>query len=421
MAFTSLITGSTGLRTSQQTLDVVGNNLANSNTTAFKAQRTLFADLFYQTLAGATPPSGNTGGTNPLQVGFGVELAAIDNILTQGVLNPTGREFDAAIEGNGFFVVTDGLRTLFTRAGSFNVNSEGYLVESGTGFYVQRTGTTGEAAPGVQGFQTPGDLRIRVPLGISTPGTPTSAVNVLGNLDATAAVGTTVPGSVGVFDTLGTRHTLSLTFTKTATGRWTLTGAIPPADGTMVDAAVGPIDFDSSGLPTSFNGDLAMTATFNGIPDPQTFTFDLGTIGQANGLTQFGQPSDLRNINQNGVGAGVLTTISIGANGQINGVFSNSTVLPLAQLAIANFRNPAGLSREGTNLFAVSAQSGDADIGPGQEAGRGAVRGGSLEQSNVDVVREFSELIVAQRTFQVNARSITVSSEILQDLANLIR
>lgn len=427
MAFGSLLTGVSGLRSNQQMLDVVGNNLANSNTPAYKSQRTRFADLFYQTLAPATPATAVVGGTNPIQQGFGVKVASIDSNFAQGVLEPTGRDLDAGIQGEGFFALSDGVRTFFTRSGSFTVDSEGTLVDPATGFNVLRFGNVGEADPVTQGFQVPGDNRIKVPLGTGSPGTATTQIDFRGNLSADAAVGTKVPTAIQVFDSQGKGHVLSLTFEKKATNTWGLTGTIPAADGTLTDSVIGDITFDDDGAPLSYNGNTTMTAQFTGIVDgsgnpvPQTITFNLGTLGEFGGLTQFGGTSTAAAVGQDGFAAGSLTTVNIGKDGIINGVFTNGKVIPLAQLSIALFSNPAGLTREGNNLFSITTQSGEALLGPAQAAGRGTVQQGTLEASNVDVAREFTQLIIAQRGFQVNARTITVSDQVLQELANIIR
>ena len=421
MAFGSLLTGVTGLRANQQALDVVGNNLANSNTPAFKSQRTRFADLFYQTLSPAKPATERVGGTNPIQQGFGTKVASIDTILTQGVLEPTGRDLDVGIQGEGFFAPSDGVRTFYTRAGSFSVDNENTLVDPATGFNVLRFGDLGEADPVTQGFQTPGDDRIKIPFGTGTPGTVTENITFRGNLSANAPVGETVPSAIQIFDAQGTGHVLSLTFTKTATNTWSLTATVPASEGTLTDNTVGPLVFGDDGSPTTYNGDITMTATFNGIAAPQAITFNLGAFGEFGGLTQFGGSSTGAAVSQDGFAAGTLTTVNISQDGIINGVFTNGKVIPLAQLGVALFANPAGLSREGNNLLSQSAQSGDPLLGQAQASGRGSVQQGVLESSNVDVAREFTQLIIAQRSFQVNARTITVSDQVLQELANIIR
>src|SRR5438093_4868811 len=171
MASSSLFTGVSGLRAYQDMLNVVGNNLANINTTAFKTQRARFADLLYQTLTEATGvTSSRVGGTNPSQIGFGVKVNAIDQDFGQGSLEPTGGPLDLAIQGKGFFVVNDGFQNLYTRDGAFGVDNKGFLVDPSTGFHVQRFGTIGEGSATSPAFQTPGDNSIKIPFGTGVPG-----------------------------------------------------------------------------------------------------------------------------------------------------------------------------------------------------------------------------------------------------------
>lgn len=420
MAFGSLSTGVSGLRTNQQALDVIGNNLANSNTSGYKSQRTRFADLFYQTLSPATAATASTGGTNALQTGFGAKTAAVDTILTQGSLEPSGNDLDLGLQGQGFFVVNTGTQNLFTRDGAFDVDVSNFLVSPATGFTVQRFGNIGEGTATTPAFQTPQDNRINIPFGTGVPGQATTTVSLQGNLSANAAINDTVTSAIQIFDLQGTAHTLNLTFTKTAANTWSIAGAIPAADGAMVDAAAGPLTFNNNG---SLAGapDVSMSIQFNNITVPQTLTLGVGTVNGFDGLTQFGGGSAASARSQNGFAAGSLTSVSVAKDGIVNGVFTNGQILPLAQLAIANFVNPAGLNREGNNTFSLTPQSGNALIGAGQTGGRGDILQGTLESSNVDVALEFTRLIIAQRGFQVNARTITVSDQVLQTLANIIQ
>jgi flagellar hook protein FlgE len=183
----SLLTGVTGLRIHQQMLDVVGNNLANSNTTGFKSQRTRFSDLVYQTLTQATGASSDQiGGTDPVQIGLGAHVAAVDTNFQQGSLESTGRDLDLAIEGDGFFIGRDGQQTFFTRSGAFGIDANNYLVDPSTGYRIQRFGTVGEGVGNTPAFQTPGNNDIRVPLGTALPGNATSNISLDGNLTASA-------------------------------------------------------------------------------------------------------------------------------------------------------------------------------------------------------------------------------------------
>lgn len=182
----TLYTSSSGLRANQRYLDVVGNNLANVNTQGFKTQRVRFSDQFSETLRAHTLPNGTLGGTNPIQIGNGVKVAATDTSFGQGSIEQTGNDLDLAVQGNGFFVVNDGVQDLYTRVGAFSVDSAGYLVDSSTGFRVQRTGVVGEASGNLLGFQASGDNDIRVPEGQTIPGDATSSVRFVGNLNANA-------------------------------------------------------------------------------------------------------------------------------------------------------------------------------------------------------------------------------------------
>lgn len=181
----SLLTGVSGLIAHQRLLEVVGNNLANINTTGFKSQRTLFSDLLYQTIRpAANASSGDVGGTNPNQIGSGVKVAQISHKFSQGNLEPTGGQFDYALQGDGVFVVNDGQQDLYTRAGSFAVDAFNQLVDPATGFRVQRFGDLGEPDGVNPGFQVPGDNGIVVPIGSSIPGQVTSSLSLAGNLSA---------------------------------------------------------------------------------------------------------------------------------------------------------------------------------------------------------------------------------------------
>ncbi len=180
----ALSSGVTGLQANQEMLDVAGNNLANVNTTGFKASRVDFAELLSQTLKEASEPTDRVGGTNPQQMGSGVGVATITPNVGQGSIVNTGNPLDVAIEGQGYFVVNDGSRDLYTRAGAFNVDASGYLVDPATGYRVQRIGLTGES----DGFQTPGDSNVQIPYGVALPAKETSTITLTGNLSSDAAV-----------------------------------------------------------------------------------------------------------------------------------------------------------------------------------------------------------------------------------------
>lgn len=417
MALTALFTGASGLSANSTALDVVGNNLANLNTTGYKTQRTLFRDQVYQIISSGSAGSTSVGGTNAAQLGYGVNVGTVDTLFTQGAVNPTGRPLDAAIQGSGFFVLRSATGEVYSRSGSFGVDANGYLVDPATGARVQRTGTVGEGTATLPGFQVPGNNDIRVPYGAGASGNTTSTVRFQGNLNRDMAIGGTATTGIQVFDSQSGPQTLTVTFTKTGVNTYTAAGTIP---GATVNIPATPITFDGNGLLVS---PATLTANITGIPgaNAQTITLNIGTPGQATGMTQFGGASTAAAVTQDGTGAGSLTDVSIDNNGNVQGTFTNGRTIPLAQLAIATFNNEGGLLRQGSNYFTAGPGSGQPLTGPAGSGGRGQVEGSALEGSSVDIAIEFSRLILAQRGFQVNSRTISAANETLQELANIIR
>jgi flagellar hook protein FlgE len=418
MALTALFTGSSGLQANSTALDVVGNNLANLNTTGYKAQRTLFKDQVYQLLDfGSAGDGGVNGGENSAQVGFGVSVGTIDTQFIQGAVTPTGRALDAAIQGGGFFVLRTPGGQVFTRAGSFGVDATGFLVDPSNGARVQRTGTTGETSPTTPGFQISGNTDIRVPFGAGAPGVATTTVRYQGNIDKNLLVGDTATTGIQIFDTQSGPQTLSVVFTKTGSNAYSISASVPGATVTVPPTTV---SFDTNGLLVS---PASLVVNISGIPGAgsQNITLDLGTPGQAVGVTQFGGSSNVAAVVQDGTGAGTLTTVSIDNSGILQGQFTNGRTIALAQIAVAGFNNEGGLLRAGNNNYSVGPGSGEPLIGAPGTGGRGFVQGSALEGANVDIAIEFSRLILAQRGFQVNARTVSAANETLQELTNIIR
>ncbi|MBY0228230.1 MAG: flagellar hook protein FlgE [Gemmataceae bacterium] len=414
----ALFAGVSGLQANQALLDVVGNNLANANTTGFKSQRVTFEDLVYQTLSPGSAAGDQFGGTNPRQIGLGAAVSSIDSRFAQGAVQTTGRTLDLGIQGDGFFVVSNGQQDFYTRAGAFSVDDLGYVVNA-DGLRLQRTGTLGEATPAAPAFQVPGNADIRIPIGVGIPGTPTGTVNLRGNLSAGLATGDTFASGIQVYDTQGTEHLLTLTFTKTAANTFSVAAAVP--GGTVSGSPVTGIAFNADGTlasPASITLGLSYPP---GLPVPQTVTVVLGTPGQGDGLTQFGGDSTAAAISQDGSTAGSLINYSIDKDGTVQGLFSNGRKVPMAQVALARFANDGGLLREGDNLFSLGTGSGSPLVGTPGSGRLGTVQSGALEASNVDMSGEFTQLILAQRSYQMNAQSITVNNEVLQQLANIIR
>jgi flagellar hook protein FlgE len=234
----------------------------------------------------------------------------------------------------------------------------------------------------------------------------------------------TVFQSVEVFDESGAGHTIGLTMTKQADQSWTLVASVSPTEGTILDSLVEGISFQPDGsfaqVAGSGVGDSNITVQFRGQPTSQTLNLRFGTPAQFDGLTALGQVSRLQ-LTPDGFPPGELAEVQIDTDGKVFGLASNGLKIPLAQLAIASFRNPDGLVAIGNNYFTSSLASGNPDIGTALSGSRGALRSGQLEGSNVDLALEFTRLIIAQRGFSANARTITVTDEILQELTSIIR
>jgi len=428
---TALFTGVTGLQAQQTKLDVVANNIANVNTIGYRGSRVLFQDLFSQTLQGGSAPVGNFGGSNPQQVGLGVRVGTIDVDHTQGSLITTGVSTDLAIQGNGFFVLSDGIGTVYSRDGSFQLNPNGDLIDPATGLRVQ--GFLADPTGAIPDTGVPTDISI--PLGGSGIVQTTTEATLIGNLnptiDASVTLPKTVSRSITVFDSLGAEQNVLLTFEKSQVvdNEWTLTAGVGGGtDNVNIDGATGgvTVTFDAAGqLVAPADGDFdinipaALITNNNTAPTDLDFSLDLGQVTQ---LAQGDSvESDVTLQNQNGFGLGVLESVNVGANGEINGVFSNGLTRTIAVVALATFSNVGGLERDGDNTFRENPASGPAQIGTPGTGSRGQVDGGVLENSNIDLGTQFSELIITQRAFQANARTITASDTLLQETVNLVR
>jgi len=415
----SLFAGVSGLRNHQVRMDVIGNNIANVNTVAFKSSRVTFKEAFAQIVQGASrPPGGATnvsGGRNPIQVGLGMNIGSIDMLFTQGNLETTGVDTDLALQGDSMFVVSDGTQHFYSRSGAFQLDEGGRLVSATNGFIVQ-----GKMA--VAGVLVDPIVDITLPFGQKAAAKATDSVNLGGNLDASAAQGTIRATAITVFDEQGGKHELTITFTKTATANawdYEITSTnIEPGSGYVNDT--GTVTFDTDGtLIDPETVDFEFTPA--GFAASQMVTLNFGTAGSFTGLSQFASSSTAVLRDQNGYTMGLLERISIDPTGTITGAFSNGVTETLAQIVLADFNNPAGLIRVGDNMYAVSPNSGAAVLGFAGQGSQSTITAGALEMSNVDLAQEFTNLITAQRGFQSNARVITASDEMLQELVNLKR
>ena len=416
MAVGSFSAGLSGLNANAAYLSVIGNNLANINTIGYKSSSVSFADLVSQ----------NVGGTslNPMQVGLGVVTGSISPVFSQGAIESTREAANVAIQGNGFFVVRGEDGNAYTRAGNFTFNADGEMVTT-DGWRVQ--GYT-QVDPQTGEVMTTGGLSdIIVPPGVLRA--PVATTNIRGeiNLDARATV-TGNPNyttSFGVYDALGSPHTVTIEFEKTAAGNWTYTATVPQEDvngGTGVfQLATGTMTFDGLGQLTAPAADVTLTgpATWANGATGNNITWDI-TPPPADkpAITSYAKESQIVNPDQNGAAAGVAGDIKIAADGTILVKFGQEEIA-VGQIALANFNNPKGLAKLGANRYSESQAAGLPNIGTPESGGRGSLTGSAIEQSNVDIATEFTQMILAQRGYQANAKTITVSDQILMETLNL--
>ena len=656
MVSTALYTGLSGLRVHQAYIDVIGNNLANVSTPGFRGSRATFSDILSFTVRSGSGPNGNFGGQNPLQIGTGAVMSTVDTDLSQGTLQDTGRTLDVALQGRGFFTLTNGNQTFYSRVGSFGIDANRTLVDLRTGLRVLNStggdidvpvsdtlpaaptgqvrfqgnlparvggpleeivqsnvalkqGTAATKTATASGASAPlfdlttwagktvlvsvngaAQQSLQVPSSFSTA--PVNAQAVAGMFSASgiaatfnntagtvaissvklgssatlklddgpssngllAALGlnatlvsgaeTTATGStdlaqltarvnpyvagdsitisgtnpngtafsdtfvygngvgqdgttvnqllafvnatvdssqatasltsdgnirltatdkeeadlslfigdvsnnsgriswpnfvvsqdgtgpdtavtsIDVVDAQGRTHPVTMTFTRSTTDStiWDMTAEIDATEGTITQASIGQIRFNDNG---SFNviggGTNSLQFAWNGISATQSVQIDLGTSGQFNGVAQLGNATTLAAVDQDGYAAGTLLNVGFNTGGGLVGFYSNGQSQTLDTLRISMFSNEAGLVRAGDTLFTESPNSDDAIATTANAAGAGSVRAGQLENSNVDIAREFVNLIEAQRGFQANSRVITTTDEILAELMNIVR
>ncbi|HEX5096531.1 MAG TPA: flagellar hook protein FlgE [Acidimicrobiia bacterium] len=404
-------------------MDVVGNNIANVNTTGYKSSNVLFEDLLSQTLRGAgSPVSGTQGGTNPAQVGLGVRLTGVTLNMAQGATQLTGRATDFSLQGDGFYAINSGGTRAYTRNGSFSLDGLGQLVTQDGGFVL---GWQASVTGTVDTNASIGNIRI--PVGQVIAPVTTSSIDIGGNLPSDAATGTNINVSIDVYNSLGAAVPLRAEYRKIANVapdvNWEV--RVYDAANNVIHAATavtfGPTGTRSTPNVTITQAELNAIAGTSGTWGAGGITLDMGAATDADRLTGAATLNSAAALSQDGSPIGSLVSFSVGSDGLITGVFSNGRNQALGQLAIATFANPVGLEKAGNSLYRSSINSGAAQIGIAGQAGRGTLSGGTLEMSNVDLAAEFTNLIVAQRGFQANSRIITASDEILQDLVNLKR
>lgn len=410
--FASFSTALSALDANSTAVDVVGNNLANLNTPGYKENAAYFHDLISTSM-----------GTSTTQLGFGVAQPMTLRQFTQGAVNSSGGNLDAAIQGDGFFMLRDGSATEFTRAGSFQVDLSGNLLTP-TGEHVQ--GWT--AQNGV--VNTGGAIGdIVLPVGSMQVPQATQSITLDGNLNAAATADATSDWSttIQVYDSLGTSHVLTMDFQKTGANTWQYTVTVPASDlqaggttqlatGKLIFAQDGTLDPAQNASPVTFD----LTNLADGAADMKGISWNLYNSDGSGRITQY-QASSAQSANsQDGRAASQLTGVTMADSGQIIASYDNGQKAVVAQLAIASIRNPESLVAVGNNNYQVTANTAAPSAGAPGTGGRGNVVGQALEASNVDVAKEFTNLIVLQSSYQANAKVVTTVNQMTQATSNLI-
>ena len=403
---TSLFSAVSGLNTYGNAMSVIGNNIANIGTAGFKSSRASFADLVSASIGGG----GTTG-----QVGLGVFLNDVQTSFVQGSLSNTGNTLDLAIDGNGFFNVRDAAGTVsYSRAGQFEVNNLGEIVDPSGRF--------------LQGYQASATGIILGTVGNITLSTATvapqatSTADVEANLNAASTVPATAfdatdattynfSNGMTIYDSLGAQHQLRLYYVKSAANTWNLHSQI---DGGATTAQTNLV-FNTSGVLTGGGAQTFSLPITGGAATPLSVAMDFSKI------TQFGSASSLTDQTQDGFTSGSFNSLSIDKEGRVVAQFTNGQTRTLSQVVLSRFTNPNGLTRSGENGFAATIDSGAPLDGAPTNNGLGKLISQTIEQSNVDLGKEFVDMIITQRAFQANSKAITTSDEMLQELVNLKR
>ncbi|KVH36495.1 flagellar hook protein FlgE [Burkholderia cepacia] len=409
--------GLSGLSGASNALDVIGNNIANANTVGFKSSTAQFADMYANSVATST----NT------QIGIGTRLNSVEQNFGQGGITTTNSSLDVAINGNGFFQMSNNGVTTYSRDGTFQRDKNGFIVDS------QGRNLMGYAANAGGVINTAQTVPLQAPTTNIAP-TATTKISAQFNLNSQDTVPTKTPfdpndnttynysTAVQVYDSLGGSQAVNMYFVKSAAGTWeaytNVQGAAAPTD-------LGTVTFDSSGAiqstttgtpatPTASLGQFQFTVpNTDGSATPQKLTLDL------TGTTQYGGKDGVNNLAQDGYASGTLTTYTIGTDGKLTGNYSNGQTAVLGQIALANFNNPNGLVNLGGNQYAESSASGVPQISAPGSTNHGTLQGSALESSNVDLTSQLVNLITAQRNYQANAQTIKTQQTVDQTLINL--
>lgn len=402
-----------GLQASSSDLDVIGNNLANLNTDGYKDETLTFGDIFSQI-------QGTSGNGDPIQVGSGVQIEGTSSNFTNGSVNSTGTASNMALQGNGYFVVSSNGVTSYTRDGDFSVNSSGQLDTAGGELVMGFPAANGVVA--TSGALAP----ISVSSNGSVPAIATSSFGADVNLDSASSVGATFNTPLNIYDSLGTPQTLNIQYTNTGTNTWsyniTLPGSATGSPSATTTLASGTLSFNSSGQLASPSGTVTginVTGLADGAAN-MNLTWNLNDPSGTPSITQQNSASATTNPTQNGFAVGTLTGYSVLSDGTVQGQYSNGQTLSLGQVAVANFANPQGLTQGADGSEQATSASGAAVIGQAGVAGNGTITGGAVEQSNVSLSTEFANMIVAQQSYDANAKVLTTLDQVDQSTIQMV-
>lgn len=413
----TLFTGISGLKANSEAMSVTGNNISNSSTIGFKSSSTLFSDVLSANMSSASGTS---------QVGRGVQISTVSTAFSQGSFSSTNSETDLAIEGDGFFMVSNDSsdEVYYTRNGSFDFDSDGYLVNA-EGYRVQ-----GKLY--VDGELSGGDATdIQVDFGTQIPAKQTGSITLTTNLNSGSETlsafdladpdnSSNYSTSTQVYDSLGNTHLVTTYFTKTADQTWEWHTVVDSSEVTttattdITEIGSGTLTFDTDG--TLMTGGTATTGSIawnNGADTSQTFDMSFDT-------TQFSSSSIVISQSQDGYAPGEVVNVAIDSDGTVQASYSNGETIDVALLTLATFTNPDGLSKEGGSLYAETRSSGEPSIGT-SGASQGYIYTSSLELSNVDLSEEFVSLITIQNAYSASSKVITTTDEMLQELISLKR
>lgn len=398
----SFSTALTGLESNNTALNTIANNLANMSTVGYKDQTDQFSTLFYQQL--------NSGVNGGVQVGVGTQVATTETDFSDGGISGTDQATDMALQGYGFFVIDDHGQQELTRAGDFTLSNNGALQTTSGASVMGYPASNGSITLG-SGIQP-----IVLPLGQTMAAKQTGTINIQANLDASAAVNTSVPAPITLYDSLGAAHQATVTFTKTGSNTWSYSVALPSGDSTGSAGTTGTLTFDSNGNLTSPTGSIS-GISFTGLTDGasnMSFSWNLSS------LTQTATTSNVAGATQDGYASGGYQGFSVDGNGTVEASFSNGQNQIVGQIAVATVANLQGLQATNNTAYLATTASGPAVIGTPGSAGRATIEDKALESSNVDVSTEFSALIVAQRAFEANSKTVTTFDQATQEAINMI-